>query len=168
MNSRSMGYRLLHTQDSPLFIIIRLMVGAVFLSEGVQKFLYPHSYGVGRFVKIGIPWPEVMGPFVGAVELASGILILIGLFTRLAALQTLIIMTVAIISTKIPILLGEGFWGFSLRELSRYGFWSMAHEMRTDWAMWLGSLFLILAGAGRWSLDIRLAGTRDHHNPPAR
>ncbi|MDZ7693810.1 MAG: hypothetical protein U5K69_22270 [Balneolaceae bacterium] len=43
-----------------------------------------------------------------------------------------------------------------VRELSTYGFWSMAHEMRTDWAMWLGSLFLMIKGGGRWSFDLHL------------
>ena len=150
--------RIARTEPHRWYWIVRLMVGAVFLSEGIQKFLYADAYGVGRFVKIGIPMPEVMGPFVGAVEIASGILILVGLMTRLAALQTFIIMTVAILSTKIPILLGSGFWGFQLRELPRYGFFAMAHEMRTDWAMWLGSLFLMSVGAGRWSLDRWLCG----------
>lgn len=150
---QSMYGRLIATDDSRLTLIIRVMVGAVFLSEGIQKFLYASSYGAGRFAKIGIPAPEIMGPFVGVVEIAAGALILAGFLTRVAALQTLAIMCVAVLSTKIPILLGHGFWGFSLRELPRYGFWAMAHEMRTDWAMLLGSLYLILSGAGRWSID---------------
>jgi len=80
-------------------------------------------------------------------------LLLAGLATRLAAVPLIINMVVAIVSTKIPILLGYGFWGFSLRQLSSYGFWSMAHEARTDFAMLLGSIFLLIAGAGPWSLD---------------
>jgi putative oxidoreductase len=134
-------------------VLIRLMVGSVFLSEGIQKFLSPDEIGAGRFAKIGIPWPEVMGPFVGVAEIVCGTLILIGLFTRLAALPLIIVMCVAIVSTKLPILLGHGFWGFSLRKLPEYGFWSMAHEARTDWAMLLGSVFLLLVGGGAWSLD---------------
>jgi putative oxidoreductase len=134
-------------------ILIRLMVGSVFLSEGIQKFLNPDSVGAGRFAKIGIPWPDIMGPFVGTVEVICGTLILIGLFTRLAAVPLIVVMCVAIVSTKIPILLGHGFWGFSLREMPQYGFWSMAHEARTDWAMLLGSLFLLLAGGGAGSVD---------------
>lgn len=134
-------------------MLIRLMVGSVFLSEGTQKFLSPDSVGAGRFAKIGIPWPEIMGPFVGTVEIICGTLILIGLFTRLAAAPLIAVMCVAIVSTKIPILLGRGFWGFSLRELPQYGFWSMAHEARTDWAMLLGSLFLLWVGGGAWSAD---------------
>jgi uncharacterized membrane protein YphA (DoxX/SURF4 family) len=154
-------FRDLLTSDAPpATILIRLMVGAVFLAEGVQKFLYPASRGAGRFVKIGIPWPEVMGPFVGVVEVVCGTLLLVGLLTRFAAIPLVIDMIVAIVSTKIPILLGHGFWGFSLRELKDYGFWSMAHETRTDFAMLLGSLFLMVVGADRRSLDAILFSRR--------
>jgi putative oxidoreductase len=137
-------------------ILIRLGVGGVFLSEGIQKFLYPGENGVGRFTKIGIPAPEVMAPFVGVIEIVCGALILIGLLTRLAAIPLIIDMLVAILSTKIPILLGHGFWRFSLRPLPYYGFWGMAHEARTDFAMLLGSIFLLIVGAGAWSLDARI------------
>ena len=137
-------------------ILIRLVVGGVFLSEGIQKFLYPAENGVGRFTKIGIPAPEVMAPFIGVVEIVCGALILIGLLTRLAAIPLIIDMLVAILSTKIPILLGHGFWGFSLHPLPYYGFWGMAHEARTDFAMLLGSIFLLIVGAGAWSLDARI------------
>ncbi len=137
--------------------LIRLVVGGIFLSEGIQKFLYPGENGVGRFTKIGIPAPEVMAPFVGVVEIACGTLILIGLLTRLATIPLIIDMLVAILSTKIPILLGHGFWGFSLRTLPYYGFWGMAHEARTDFAMLLGLIFLLIVGAGAWSLDARFS-----------
>jgi putative oxidoreductase len=90
-------------------ILIRLVVGGVFFSEGIQKFLYPAENGVGRFTKIGIPAHEIMAPFVGVVEIVCGSLILIGLLTRLAAIPLIIDMLVAILSTKIPILLGSGF-----------------------------------------------------------
>lgn len=150
-------HRVLSTTAPRSVILIRLMVGGVFLLEGVQKFLFPTELGAGRFERIGIPMPEVMGPFVGAVETVCGGLILIGLATRPAAVLLLITMSVAILSTKIPILLGHGFWGFHMRHLSRYGFWSMAHESRTDFSMWLGSLFLTIVGAGVLSLDARVA-----------
>lgn len=141
-------------------LLIRLMVGGVFLSEGLQKFLFPASRGVGRFVKMGIPLPELTGPFVGAVETLCGALLLLGLATRLAALPLIIVMLVALVATKLPILLGHGFWGFPLRALSSYGFWSMAHEARTDLAMLLGATFLLLVGAGPWALDRTLANER--------
>jgi putative oxidoreductase len=146
--------RLLATDAPPATIFVRLLIGSVFLSEGIQKFLYPSELAAGRFEKIGIPAPQVMGPFVGSVETICGALIVIGLLTRPAAIALLININVAIVSTKIPILLGHGFWGFTLSKLPRYGFWSMMHEARTDFSMWLGLLFLLITGAGkRWSLD---------------
>ena len=134
-------------------MLIRLMVGAVFFFEGVQKFLYPDALGVGRFAKIGIPAPELMGPFVGGVEIVCGALVLFGLLTRLAAIPLLINISVAIVSTKIPILLGHGFWTFTLSKLPRYGFLSMMHEARTDFSMLLALIFLLIVGAGAWSID---------------
>jgi uncharacterized membrane protein YphA (DoxX/SURF4 family) len=148
---------LFRTHAPAATVLVRLMVGAVFLSEGIQKFLFPAELGAGRFAKIGIPAPDVMGPFVGGVEIVCGGLVLLGLLTRPAALILLINISVALLSTKLPILLGHGFWTFSLPKLQRYGFWSMAHEARTDLCMWLGSLLLILVGAGAISLDAVLA-----------
>ena len=76
--------------------------------------------------------------------------------TRLATIPLIITMLVAILSTKIPILLGHGFWGFSLRNVPYYGFWGMAHEIRTDWSLLIGSIFLLIVGAGKWSADAYL------------
>ncbi|HYV40424.1 MAG TPA: DoxX family protein [Thermoanaerobaculia bacterium] len=149
--------RLLRTSAPRAVILIRLLVGAVFLTEGIQKFLFPGELGVGRFAKIGIPWPDVSAPFVGAAETICGALLIVGLLTRAAAAVLLIDISVAIISTKVPILLGHGFGPFSLPKLPRYGFWSMAHEARVDFSMWLGSLFLVITGGGRLSLDVLLA-----------
>ncbi|WP_437831999.1 DoxX family protein [Sorangium sp. So ce1153] len=125
-------------------ILIRLIVGTVFLSEGIQKFLFPAEIGAGRFAKIGLPSPEVLAPFVGVVEISCGALVLLGLATRLAAAPLIGVMLVAIATTKVPILVSRGFW-------------AMAHEARTDWSMLLGALFLLLVGAGPLSLDARLA-----------
>ena len=153
--------KLLCTTAPPATLLVRLSIGAVFLSEGMQKFLFADAQGAGRFAKIGIPAPDIMDPFVGCVEIVCGALLLIGLLTRLAAIPLMIDISVAIISTKVPILLGHGFWRFSLPKLASYGFWSMAHEARTDFCMLLGSLFLLVVGAGKkWSLDARL--TREH------
>ena len=134
-------------------ILIRLIVGGVFLSEGIQKFLFADALGVGRFAKIGIPYPEVMAPFVGVFEIGCGALLIVGLMTRLAAIPMIVNISVAILSTKIPILLGHGFWGFSAPKAGLSGFWAMAHEARTDYSMLLGALFLLIVGAGAWSLD---------------
>jgi putative oxidoreductase len=152
--------RLIETTAPRSVFLIRLVVGGVFLSEGIQKFLYSAENGAGRFAKIGIPAPDVMGPFVGVVEIICGTLIVIGLLTRLAAIPLIIDMLVAILSTKIPILLGHGFWGFSLRNVPYYGVWGMLHEARTDLAMLCGSIFLLIVGAGLWSMDARLSSRR--------
>jgi putative oxidoreductase len=127
--------RLLSSHAPEATILIHVIVGAVFLSEGIQKFLFAAELGAGRFVRIGIPAPNVLGPFVGMVEIVAGSLVLLGLLTRPAAIVLLINISVAIISTKVPILLGRDFWLFSLPKLQRYGFWSMAHEARTDFCM---------------------------------
>ncbi|HZR04389.1 MAG TPA: DoxX family protein [Candidatus Udaeobacter sp.] len=149
--------RELFITDAPAAtVLVRIMTGSVFLSEGIQKFLYPEDLAAGRFAKTGIPSPEIMGPFVGGCEAVCGVLLIVGLLTRLAAFVLLIDISVAIVSTKIPVVLGHGFWGFSLMKLPRYGFWSMMHEARTDFSMWLGLLFLLIVGAGRWSFDAAL------------
>ncbi|MGE0175308.1 MAG: DoxX family protein [Oligoflexales bacterium] len=127
--------QLIESNASRATILIRLIVGTVFLLEGIQKFLFSDTLGVGRFAKIGLPNPEFLGYFVGSFEMVCGALILLGLLTRLASIPLIIIMLVAITTTKVPILLNEGFW-------------KMAHEARTDWSMLLGSLFLLIMGAG--------------------
>ena len=136
-----MFQKIILTDDSKTTIIIRFIVGIVFLSEGVQKFLFPLIRGAGRFEKIGLPYPEFIGSFVGTFEILCGFLILFGLFTRLASIPTVIIMIVAIATTKVEVLAIDGFW-------------QMMHGSRTDWAMFLGSLFLIIKGGGKWSVDI--------------
>lgn len=127
-------------------ILIRLMVGAVFLSEGLQKFLFPGDpdRGAARFAKLGFPAPEFTSSFVASFEVTCGILIVLGLVTRLAVIPTLTIMVVAITTTKVPVLLNRGFW-------------DMAHAGRTDFSMLLGSLFLLCVGAGPWSIDAKLS-----------
>ena len=132
-------------------VLIRILVGWVFLSEGIQKFLFPDSLGVGRFVKIGIPWPQVMAPFVGVVEIVCGTLLLVGFFTRLASVPLLIDICVALYSTKIV-------------TFAKNGLWSTLHEARTDVSMLLGLVFLLLVGGGLWSLDTRFAERRDRSN----
>lgn len=136
--------RLLHTDAPAAVALIRLMVGAVFLSEGIQKFLFPAEVGAGRFAKIGFGWPDAVAQFVACFEIACGVLALLGLATRLAVAPLIVIMLTAIVTTKVPILREQGLW-------------KMAHEARTDWSMLLGAVFLLIVGAGRWSLDAALA-----------
>ena len=152
---------LLRTHAQGWTILVRLMVGlVVFLPEGFQKLALPEVLGAGRFANIGIPYPEVMEPFVGTVEIVCGALIIFGLFTRLAAIPLIVIMVVAITSTKLSIWAGHDIWIFHMPKLARYGFWSMAHEARDDFLMLLGSIYLLIAGAGAWSLDALLTRER--------
>jgi uncharacterized membrane protein YphA (DoxX/SURF4 family) len=132
--------RLTTTHAPTATLLIRLMVGAVFLSEGIQKFLFPAEVGAGRFEKIGFSEPELIAQFVACFEIGCGALVLLGAFTRLAVIPLIVIMLVAITSTKIPILQAKGFW-------------QMAHDARTDWSMLLGSIFLLFVGAGPFTMD---------------
>ena len=140
----------MRSSDNPLWtarvskalFLIRILVGWVFVSEGVHKFLFPAQLGVGRFEKIGIPSPHLMAPLVGTIEIVCGALLLIGLFTRLAAIPLLAVILVAIATTKIPM-------------LAKTGVWSVLHEARADFSMLLGLLFLLITGAGSLALDAR-------------
>ncbi len=134
--------------------LVRLAVGGIFLSEGLQKFLFADARGSGRFTTIGLPMPEVLGPFVGVVEIVGGALVLLGAATRLAAAPLVVIMVVALVSTKWP----------TLRDA---GFWEAAHASRTDTAMLLASLFLAAVGAGPVSVDARLGVRRALPSNPA-
>jgi len=123
-------------------LFVRILVGWIFLSEGIQKFLFPAALGAGRFLKIGIPAPAFTGPFVGAVEVVCGTLLIIGLFTIPAAVPLFIDIVVAIATTKVPMLL-------------KHGFWAAMHEARTDFCMLVGLIAISLLGAGAFSLDER-------------
>jgi putative oxidoreductase len=129
-------------------VLIRLLVGWVFLSEGIQKFLFPAALGAGRFAKIGIPAAGFFGPFVGVVEIVCGGLLILGLLTRLASTPLLIDILVAIATTKVPM-------------LSRSGFWATMHESRTDFCMLLGLIFLMITGSGTLSFDDRFSRWSD-------
>ena len=128
------------SRTAKAILLIRVLVGWVFLSEGIQKFLFPEALGIGRFVKIGIPWPQFMAPFVGVVEIICGTLLLIGLLTRLAAIPLLIDICVALYSTKIV-------------TFPKNGLWNTLHEARTDVSMLLGLIFLLIVGGGSLALD---------------
>jgi putative oxidoreductase len=146
--SRSSLTNIYPTDKIPgVLILVRVLVGQVFLFEGIQKFLFPEMLGVGRFITIGIPFPEYMAPFVGIVEILGGLSVLIGLFTRLAAVPLIIDISVAIAATKIPMLFHRGFW-------------VMMHEARVDFSMLLGLVFLLIVGGGRWSLQSLFANHR--------
>jgi uncharacterized membrane protein YphA (DoxX/SURF4 family) len=131
---------LFYSSDDYKPLIPRLIVGLVFLSEGIQKFLFPELVGAGRFEKIGFENPEFWALFVASFEMVCGTFIIIGFLTKVAAIPLLVIMFTALVTTKIPILLNKGFW-------------QMAHDSRTDFAMTLLLIFLIIYGAGKFSAD---------------
>jgi uncharacterized membrane protein YphA (DoxX/SURF4 family) len=158
-------FNVMRTKASGRVVLVRLAVGLVFISEGLQKFLFSEELGAGRFAKIGIPWPGVTAPFVGAIEFIAGVLVLVGLYTRLAALLLVIDMVVAFTSTKVPILIGHGFSVFANPPAGKAGFWAMAHEARTDVAMFFGSLLLLWVGAGALSIDAGVTRRREGRGP---
>lgn len=150
---RALVRGVLGTRAPTSTLLIRLMVGLVFVSEGAQKFLHPAEAGAGRFAQIGFKAPEATARFVAYFEVTCGAAVLVGLLTRPAALPLIIIMLTALVSTKLPLLVGRDVWAFHVKPMSRYGLWTFAHEARTDWAMLLGSLFLLIVGAGEISFD---------------
>lgn len=136
-----MNSKLIRTTNIPT-LYARLIVGLIFLAEGVQKFIFPELLGVGRFTKIGFSHPEFWAPFTGTFEMLCGILILFGFLTRIASIPLLVIMATAFVTTKIPILTEKGFWAF-------------AHEYRTDFAMTVLLIFLLIYGGGNKSIDLK-------------
>jgi len=139
-------------------ILIRCMVGGVFLWEGILKFVYTNQ-GVGRFMKIGIPAPELMAHFVAVLEIVGGALLICGFLTRLIAIPFVIEMVVAILSTKVAL-----YFGTSPLPLPpappQIGAWAVLHEIRSDYAQIMSVLFLLAAGPGPWSVDAILARLR--------
>jgi putative oxidoreductase len=142
-NSKGLKSIIFHTVDDNKILIIRLVVGLIFLTEGIQKYLFPDLLGTGRFAKIGFDDPAFWAYFTGTFEIVCGMMLLLGFLTRLASVPLLIIMATAFITTKWTLLVGKGFW-------------VMAHEYRTDFAMTLLLVYLIISGGGTWSIDSRI------------
>jgi putative oxidoreductase len=136
-------------------LFLRLMAGGVFFSEGLLKFVYVNQ-GVGRFTKLGMPFPHFTANFVGGLEIVGGLMLLCGLATRLLAIPFIIEMLVAILSTKISLYLGTSPLPLP-PALPKVGMWAVLHESRSDYAQLLTVIFLMINGPGRWSLDALLA-----------
>jgi uncharacterized membrane protein YphA (DoxX/SURF4 family) len=134
-------------------LFIRLMTGGVFLWEGILKFVYTNQ-GVGRFTKIGIPFPEFSANFVGAFEIVGGALIILGLFTRFVSLPFIFQMMVAVLSTKIALYLGTSPLPLPPSP-PQVGIWAVLHEVRADYAQIMTLLFLCIAGPGSFSMDAK-------------
>jgi putative oxidoreductase len=124
-------------------LLCRVAVGLIFFSEGLQKFVLPEVIGTGRFAKIGFPSPAFWAYLTASFEIVCGILIIIGLVTRLACIPLLIIMITAFVTTKIPLFMDKGLWVF-------------LHEGRVDFALTLLLVFLLIYGGGRMSVDIKI------------
>jgi putative oxidoreductase len=138
--------------DGPASIIIlRLMAGGVFFWEGILKFVYANQ-GIGRFTKLGMPFPHVTADFVACLEIVGGLLILSGLMTRLIAVPFIFEMIVAMLSTKISLYLGTSPLPLPPAP-PKIGIWAVFHEIRSEYAQLLTSAFLLINGPGRWSLD---------------
>lgn len=132
-------------------LILRLMAGGVFFWEGLLKFVYANQ-GVGRFTKLGIPFPHFTATFIGGLEIVGGLLLLAGLTTRLIAIPFVAEMIVAILSTKISMYLGTS--PLPLPPVPpQVGFWAVLHEVRSEYAQMLTVMFLLVNGPGEWSLD---------------
>jgi uncharacterized membrane protein YphA (DoxX/SURF4 family) len=149
-NFQNMITKIIQNDTFKTTLMFRLMVDMAFLTEGIQKFRYPAQRDSNRFETMGFHKPELSGNFVRIVEILAGLLILTGAPTNL------ILMTVAIVVTCIPIAFGQNFGPFVLRVLNSYGFWSVGHQVRTELVLWLASLSLFLKRAGRWSINFRL------------
>ncbi|TDW96276.1 DoxX family protein [Dinghuibacter silviterrae] len=132
--------RILATEETGSVLFIRLMVGGIYLSEGIQKFVYPADLGGGHFHSIGFPLPYFSAGLDAVLQIVCAILILAGLFTRLAVVPLLIITIFSLVAIQMPILISHGLW-------------AMLHAARTDWCMLLGTCYLLLKGGGRWSFD---------------
>ena len=143
--------RLSSTSAPAAVVLIRCYVGVIFLCEGIQKFLNPGQLGTGRFDEAGIPAPGFFAPLDGVFEIGCGALILAGLFVRVAAVPMIVDMAGALLITKVPILSGD-----APLFTTESGWWDFIHESRVDLAMLCGSIFLLVVGAGAWSLDARL------------
>lgn len=142
-------------------LFVRLMTGGVFFWEGLLKFAYPNQ-GVGRFTKLGFPFPEFTAHFVATGEIIGGIFLLFGIFTRFTAFYFIIQMAVAILSTKISLYLGTSPLPLPPAP-PKVGFWAVLHEIRSDYAQILTSIFLMIEGPGKRSVEYELKKQKTTH-----
>jgi len=140
--------QILNTVDDSKIIVIRLIVGLIFISEGIQKCVIVTAFGPAFFQDIGFSHPFFWNYFTGTFEISCGILILFGLFTRLASVPLLIIMITAFITAKLPLLAFKGIWTF-------------LHEYSIDFSLTLQLILLIIFGGGRWSVDLKILHSKN-------
>ncbi len=140
--------QILYTVNDNKLIFIRLIVGLIFFSEGIQKYLVVSMLGPAYFKEIGFNHPMFWAYFTGGFEMLCGILILFGLLTRLASIPLLIIIITAFITTKLPLLAANGLLTF-------------LHEYRTDFSLTLLLILLVIYGGGNWSVDLKMLLSRN-------
>lgn len=130
-------------------------MGLIFFTQGILKYTDP-KMGVLRFTQIGFPDPSFTAHFVGTFEIACGLLVLLGLWTRIAAIPLLIVIMTAIAATKVPEL-------FRVNQ----GSWFMVSDARADFAMFCSLLFLIITGGGSWAVEAKgtAAGAQQRRTP---
>jgi putative oxidoreductase len=155
---RLLRTRLFRPEVSPWAIILRFAVGFVFLTEGLNKFINPDERGPGRFEGLGFPAPELVANAIGVVEVLAGSMLILGFLTRFAAIFLAGVALNAIVLTKLPVLLGAPIGPFTGVDASFYGVWGFLYEWRLDFAMFMGSIYLVAAGPDRRSLDAYLFG----------
>lgn len=131
---------MLKSDKNITLLLVRIMTGVVFLSEGIQKFIFPDVLGIGRFEKIGVRFPEFTANLVGVTEITCAICIIIGLFSKYATIPLLLIIIFAFEITKYDIFIQHGFWKFM-------------HESRTDWSMFVGIIIIMTIGSGKFSFE---------------
>lgn len=141
--------KLFYTTSERSAVFIRIVIGLIFFTEGLQKYIFPELLGTGRFAKIGFMDPSFWAYFTGTFEIICGVLVIIGFAIRISAMPLLIIIITAFITTKWPLLIQKGFW-------------VMIHEYRTDFAMTVLLIYLIIFGAGKWSVDAYFSSMANH------
>ncbi len=141
--SKGIMTRILQTSNDGKMVFVRMIAGVVFVSEGIQKYLVVSLLGPSYFQDIGFGHPMFWSYFTGSFEIVCGLLVIAGLFTRIAAVPLLTIMITAYFTAKLPVLLDKGFLSF-------------AQVYRVDYALTILIIMLLVYGAGRWSVDLRI------------
>jgi putative oxidoreductase len=135
--------QLLSTGNDSKIIIVRLIVGLIFISEGIQKCVIVTAFGPAFFKDIGFSHPLFWTYFIGTFEISCGVLVLLGLLIRLASIPLFVIMVTAFITTKLPLLSFKGVWTF-------------LHEYSIDFSLTLLLILLFIYGSGKWSFDLKI------------
>jgi putative oxidoreductase len=152
--------RILHTDAPTAVLLVRLAVGFTFIVAGSGK-LRDLGSTSGFFEGLGFPSPAPLAAMVGTFEVIGGTLVLIGLLTRIAVVPLMVIMVMALLSTKLPTLVGGPVGPFAAPRGPNTGMAAFLNASRLDFSMLMSTIFLFLVGAGKASLDAVIAGRRN-------